>query len=100
MLAIVIPIIILTLAAGIFVFTSMDRYDLSSMGTESYSVINQLQWSQTVSNIASVLTGDDSEEEKYEQIQKTARSLEEFGSVIYIEKTGIYTTLLAILQRR
>lgn len=87
-LAIVIPIIILTLAAGIFVFTSMDRYDLSSMGTESYSVINQLQWSQTVSNIASVLTGDDSEEEKYEQIQKTARSLEEFGSVIYIEKNG------------
>ena len=53
-LAIVIPILILAIAACIFVFTSMDRYDFTSINTESYNVVNQIQWSQTVNNIAAV----------------------------------------------
>ena len=54
-LAIVIPILILAIAACIFVFTSMDRYDFTSVNTESYNVVNQIQWSQTVNNIAAVI---------------------------------------------
>ena len=94
-LAIVIPIIILTLAAGIFVATSLNRYDFSSVNTQSYNVINQIQWTQTVSNISSVLTGGDSESEKLEQIKETAEKLEDFGSIIYIEKNGepYYSTI-------
>lgn len=88
MLAIVIPIIILSIAAGIFVFTSSTKYDFSSVSTESYDVINQIQWSQTVSNMIFTLTGKDSEEEKLQAIKETAKGLEDFGSIIYIEKDG------------
>lgn len=87
-LAIVIPILILTLGALIFFVTSMDRYNISSVTTESYSILNQIQWSQTVSNIASVLSEENSDKDKQEQIEKAAHKLEEFGSVIYIEKNG------------
>lgn len=87
-LAIVIPIIILSIAAGIFVFTSSTKYDFSSVSTESYDVINQIQWSQTVSNMIFTLTGEDSEEEKLRSITQTAEGLEDFGSIIYIEKDG------------
>ena len=87
-LAIVIPIIILSIAAGIFVFTSSTKYDFSSVSTESYDVINQIQWSQTVSNMIFTLTGEDSEEEKLQAIKETAKGLEDFGSIIYIEKDG------------
>lgn len=87
-LAIVIPIIILSIAAGIFVFTSSTKYDFSSVSTESYDVINQIQWSQTVSNMIFTLTGKDSEEEKLQAIKETAKGLEDFGSIIYIEKDG------------
>lgn len=87
-LAIVIPIIILSIAAGIFVFTSSTKYDFSSVSTESYDVINQIQWSQTVSNMLFTLTGEDSEEEKLRSITQTAEGLEDFGSIIYIEKDG------------
>lgn len=87
-LAIVIPVLILTLGALIFVFTSMDRYNISSVTTESYSILNQVQWSQAVSNIASVLAEENDYADKQEQIEKTAKKLEEFGSVIYIENGG------------
>lgn len=87
-LAIVIPIIILSIAAGIFVFTSSTKYDFSSVSTESHDVINQIQWSQTVSNMLFTLTGEDSEEEKLQAIKETAKGLEDFGSIIYIEKDG------------
>lgn len=87
-LAIVIPIIILTLAAGIFVATSLNRYDFSSVNTDSYNVVNQIQWSQTVSNIAAVLTGDEDDSEKSARIEEIADGLEEFGSILYIEKNG------------
>lgn len=87
-LAIVIPVLILTLGALIFVVTSMDRYSFSSVTTESYSIINQVQWSQTVSNIASILAEENDDTKKQNQIEKTAEKLEEFGSVLYIEKDG------------
>uniref|UniRef100_UPI004026D6E0 hypothetical protein n=1 Tax=Eubacterium sp. TaxID=142586 RepID=UPI004026D6E0 len=87
-LAIVIPVLILTLGALIFVVTSMDRYSFSSVTTESYSIINQVQWSQTVNNIASILAEENDDTKKQNQIEKTAEKLEEFGSVLYIEKDG------------
>lgn len=94
-LAIIIPILILTLAAGIFVFTSINKYDFSSVNTESYNIINQIQWTQTVINMASTLGSDESNNEKLEEISKTAEKLEEFGSIIYIEQNGepFYSTV-------
>ena len=66
-LAIVIPVLILTLGALIFVVTSMDRYSFSSVTTESYSIINQVQWSQTVNNIASILAEENDDIKKQNQ---------------------------------
>lgn len=87
-LAIVIPVLILTLAAIIFVVTSMDRYNISSVNTENYSVLNQVQWSQAVSNIASALADEENDSDKQNEIESTTKKLEELGSVIYIENEG------------
>lgn len=87
-LAIVIPILILSMAAGIFVITSKDQYDASSVNTEGYDIINQVQWSQTINSLSSELLSEDSSDEKHEKISDTAESLEQFGSLVYIENNG------------
>ena len=43
-LAIVIPLLIISLAAGVFVFSSFSRFDYSATGTESYNILNQVRW--------------------------------------------------------
>lgn len=87
-LGIIIPILILSMAAGIFVITSKDKYDISSVNTDGYDVLNQIQWSQTISGISSELTSDSSSDDKYDAITETAEELEQFGTLIYIEKDG------------
>lgn len=87
-LAIVIPILILSMAAGIFVITSKDQYDASSVNTEGYDIINQVQWSQTINSMSSELLSEDSSDKKHEKISDTAESLEQFGSLVYIENNG------------
>ncbi len=87
-LAIVIPIIILSIAAGIFLSTFSAKYYTSSSDTDSYSVLSQLQWSQVVSNMVFTLSGDESDDEKLALIEETLKELEDAGSVIYIEKDG------------
>ena len=94
-LAIVIPLLIISLAAGVFVFSSFSRFDYSATGTESYNILNQVRWSQAVGNLMYSLTDGESEKDSRENIERITSNLESFGSLIYIEKDGaqLYSTV-------
>ena len=87
-LAIVIPSIIIATCSTVLFTTAGSFFNFSTVTTNSYSTINQIQWSQTLTGITDELTGDDSQEDKLEKIKGIALSLESIGSSIYIERDG------------
>lgn len=87
-LAIIIPVIIISAAASIFFYTSKDKYDFTSVTAKSYTIINQIQWSQTVNEISSNLVNDKSSDRKLSDLKKSVQPLEKLGTMIYIEQNG------------
>lgn len=87
-LAIIIPIIIIATVAIITFSTTKNNYDISSVTTQSYSIVNQIQWSQTINELSAELLSSENEEEKYTNVVKYVSPLEECSSLIYIEKNG------------
>ena len=62
-LAIVIPIIIIVSFATVFLNTMASKFDFSSVTTTSYSLINNIQWNQTVTDISNALISVKDDEE-------------------------------------
>ncbi len=88
-LAILIPIVIIASFSTVFVQTISSYFNFSSVTTNTYSILNQIQWSQTVWSITSELTdAKDSDEEKKENLESFVSPLEELNSLIYIECDG------------
>lgn len=87
-LGIVVPIVIITIFATYFASSVSSYFDMSSVTTNSYSLINQVQWYQTISSISDVLTGSDTDAEKLADIERMAAQLENAGVCIYIENGG------------
>ncbi|MDE6155591.1 MAG: hypothetical protein K2F67_04050, partial [Eubacterium sp.] len=63
-LAIVIPLILIITFSTVLVYVVPSYFNFSSVTTNSYSAINQLQWTQTISSIATELVSDDEDDEK------------------------------------
>lgn len=84
-LAIVIPLIIVLIFSPIFLNTIASYFNFSTVTTNSYSTLNQIQWSQTMSSISNELISDDEWEKKTNEIEKFVSPLEALGSMIYIE---------------
>jgi len=93
-LAIVIPLIIIGSFSTVFINTVASYFKLSSVTTNSYSTINQLQWNQTVSSINDELMSDNADEQKLENIVGFVQPLEQLDSLIYIEcgEESFYST--------
>ncbi|MGN0521651.1 MAG: ATP-binding protein [Eubacterium sp.] len=87
-MAVVIPLIVIAIASPLLISTTPSFFNFSTVTTNSYSTINQIQWSQTVSAITNELIGDGSEEEKLKKTQEFVAPLEELNSLICIEKNG------------
>ncbi|MCH5321022.1 MAG: HAMP domain-containing histidine kinase [Eubacterium sp.] len=87
-LAIVIPLIIIALFSTALINKIPSYFNLSSVTTNTYSAINQLQWSQTLSGITNELTEDNDDSQKLDNISKFVSPLENFNSLIYIERDG------------
>lgn len=86
--AIAIPLVILIIFSSIFLSTIASYFDFSSVTTNTYSTLNQIQWSQTMSSISNELISDDSDSKKIKSVEEFVSPLEELGSVIYIEQNG------------
>lgn len=87
-LAILIPVIIISAAASVFFYTSKDKYDFTSVTAKNYSIINQIQWGQTINEISSNLISDKNEEKRIADLKKSLQSLEKLDTMIYIERNG------------
>ncbi len=87
-LAIVIPIVLIASFSTVFISTIPSFFNFSSVTTNTYSAINQLQWSQTLSGITNELISENDENQKLDKIKEFVSPLEEFNSMIYIERDG------------
>lgn len=87
-LAILIPIIIIATFSTVLVRTASSYFNFSTVTTNSYSTVNQIQWSQSLSDITDELMANDQAGEKLEKVQGICAPLEDIGSLIYIERDG------------
>lgn len=86
--AIVLPLVIVTAFSSIFLSTMASYFNFSTVTTDSYSMLNQIQWSQTMSEISNELITADTDTQKAEKITSFVAPLEELGSIIYIDRNG------------
>lgn len=87
-LAIIIPIIIIISFSSVFLNTIASKLDFSSVTTNSYSFINQLQWSQTINDISNILISDYEDERTLDDLHKIISPIEALDCSFYIEKNG------------
>ncbi len=87
-LGIIVPLLIVLAMSWVFLHSMTSYFNFSSVTTNSYSMLNQIQWNQTMSSISNELISSDSEEVKYSKINGAVTPLEDVGVKIYIEKDG------------
>lgn len=85
-LAIVIPLIIISIFSGMFISTLNKIVSPTSGSEDTYGILNQIQWEQTVDEISTLLKRKD--RSAYDDIKKQAAELEKLGTFISIEKNG------------
>lgn len=81
---------VVMIIAAILIFRSLlpDIYGISRVESNEYSIINQLQWAQTMSSINRELADNASDKKIKEDLNGITKSISELGSKIYISKNG------------
>ena len=87
-LAIIIPVAVVVTFTSIFLNSMTSYFNFSSVTTNSYSMLNQIQWSQTMSSISNELISEDEYKVKYKKVGDFVAPLETLGVSIYIESGG------------
>jgi signal transduction histidine kinase len=87
-LGIVIPLVIVIVFSSVFLSTMATYFNFSTVTTDSYSMLNQIQWSQTMSSISNELISTDDNDEKLKRLEEFLSPIENLGSNIYIECNG------------
>ena len=87
-LGILIPIILIGAFSPLLIYFTGSYFNISSVTTNSYSTVNQIQWSQTISSISNSLLSDENDKKKTESLSEFISPIERLGSSIYIEKNG------------
>ena len=72
----------------LLIYFTGSYFNISSVTTNSYSTVNQIQWSQTISSISNSLLSDENDKKKTESLSEFISPIERLGSSIYIEKNG------------
>ena len=81
-------IIMITVVVLVFRSLLPDIYGIARVESNSYSLLNQMQWAQTISSINRELTDNTSDEAKQKDLRGITNSIDELGSKIYITKDG------------
>lgn len=87
-LGILVPIFLIGAFSPLFIYFTGSYFNISSVTTNSYSTVNQIQWAQTISSISSALLSDGDDREKIDSLSEFISPIERLGSSIYIEKNG------------
>ena len=93
-LGIVIPVIVACVFLYIALHSITAYFNFSSVTTTNYSMLNQIQWSQTISSISNELISNDGDGAKLEKIKGYTAPIEELGAKFYIDKNDaeLYST--------
>lgn len=93
-LGIVIPVIIAIVFSYVALHSITSYLNFSTVTSKSYSMLNQIQWSQTMSTISNELISSDSKDVKYSKVSGYLTPLEELGVKVFIEcnKEEFYST--------
>lgn len=81
-------IIMITVVVLVFRSLLPDIYGIARVESNSYSLLNQMQWAQTISSINRELTDNTSDETKQKDLKGITSPIDELGSKIYITKDG------------
>lgn len=81
-------IIMITVVVLVFRSLLPDIYGIARVESNSYSLLNQMQWAQTISSINRELTDNTSDETKQKDLRGITSPIDELGSKIYITKDG------------
>lgn len=87
-MAIVVPLLIIASLSTVLFSTVSNFFNFSSVNTNSYSTINQIQWSKTISSITDELTNENNDKQKIKNLDEYVEPLEKINCKIYIEKDG------------
>lgn len=87
-LAIVVPLIIVGSFSTVLFTVVPSYFNFSSVTTNTYSTINQMQWSNTLVSITTELTSENSDSQKLKNLSIYLSPLENLNCHIYIEKNG------------
>lgn len=87
-LTILIPVLVIALFSTAFLSFTASYFNFSSVTTNTYSTINQIQWNQTLSGISDELLSANSDEKKLKKTQEFIAPLEQWGSLIYISRNN------------
>ena len=82
---ILIPLVIVSTFSSIFLNTMASYFNVSTVSSNSYSILNQFQWNQTISYISNELISEDNDADKLNKVTGFVSPLEKLGSIIYIE---------------
>ena len=85
---IIVPVIIIVIGSSIFFNKITSYFDFASVTTDSYSMLNQIQWNQTMASISNELISSDKNEVKYQKVDGFVKSLEKYGTKICIEQNN------------
>lgn len=84
----VLAIMMIAIFSTAFRFAFPSYYNFSTVTTNNYSVLNQLQWAQTMDGITNELLSDLPDKEKKDNLEDTARAFSNFNTLIYIERNN------------
>ena len=93
--AVAVPLIIVFAFSSVFVQSMASYFNVSTVDSNHYSMVNQIQWNQTVTFISDELVSEESLQEKQRALKRLSSPLEKLGSDIYIEsdsKQAVYST--------
>ena len=94
-LGIIVPLAVVFVFSSFFIQTMASYFNVSTVDSNYYSMINQIQWNQTVTYISDELVSDNTLQVKRKAKSKIAAPLEKLGTEIYIENNlneEIYST--------
>ena len=83
-MSVVIPVILIATFGSVFSGMLASYFNISTVTTNSYSTINLIQWSSTMSSISDELVSNDTNEKKLSKVQGFVEPIEKIGSLVYI----------------
>lgn len=88
---ILVPLAVIIIAAPFLSDFIADIFSLSSVTSNTYSAVNQIQWSYTLTELSTALTDSKTDTERKYEFEKITNPLEKIGTLVLVtDENGIF----------